>query len=141
MQPSGRIAAVRLPLTVREGIAVFLPVESHACGASNARTSAVANSDTLPEAASRSLRLGNRLFLKLTRLVRSWISSRGTADDAVLTLAILDTQTCLIRAAVLPLAPDLLRGLVDEAAEPHIHHQADCHEYKQRGRTPVTHER
>jgi hypothetical protein len=141
MQPSGRIAAVLIPPAVREGIAVFLPVETHARGSMNARTSAFANSDTLFEAALRSLLLGNLLFLKLTRLVRPCLSARGTADDAVLTLAILDTQTCLIRAAALPRAPNLLHGLIDEAAEPHIHHKANRHEYEQRGRTPVAHER
>ena len=101
---------------------MFLPVETHARDASSVRRFALANTHTLPEAALRSQLLGNRLFLKLTRLVRSWLFIRGTADDAVLTLAILDTQTCLIRAAVLPHAPDLLHGLIDEAAEPHIHH-------------------
>ena len=99
------------------------------------------NPDTRAEAAKRSLLMGNRLFLKLTRLARSWPFTRGTADDAVLTLAILNTQSCLAPWCGPAAPPDLLQGLVDEAAEPHIHHKAYRHEHEQRGRTPVAHKR
>src|SRR5258707_14517114 len=78
----GRIAAVRVPLAVRDVKSVHLVTGTHA-GRSNT------------EAAKRSLLMGNRLLLKLTRLVRCWLAARGTADDAVLTLAILRSQTWL----------------------------------------------
>jgi hypothetical protein len=96
--------------------------------------------DTDREAAKRSLLLGNLLFLKLTRLVRSWPFAE-TADDAVLTLAILSTLVILLRVSALPFSRFYFRGLVDEAAKPYIHHQADRHEDEPRGRTPVAHER
>src|SRR5262245_15982573 len=99
----GRIAVVRLPLAVREGKSVPRVAGTHAgADASSGFVStnpeplsvtgfANTKPDTRTEAAKRSLLMGNRLFLKLTRLARSWLATRGTADDAVLTLAILNT--------------------------------------------------
>src|SRR5882762_272043 len=100
----GRIAAVRVPLAVREGKSVPRVTGTHA-----------GRTDT--EAAMRSLLMGNRLFLKLTRLVRSRLAARGTADDAVLTLAILSTQSCLIPGIGKAVHRNLLQGLIDEAAK------------------------
>src|SRR5215470_15215484 len=92
-----------LPLAVREGKSVPLVAGTHAGAdvspgfvSTNPEPRSVtgfANTkpDTRTEAAKRSLLMGNRLFLKLTRLARSWLATRGTADDAVLTLAILNT--------------------------------------------------
>ena len=63
------------------------------------------NPDTRMQAATRSLLMGNRLFLKLTRLVRSRRTAEGTADDAVLTLTILSTETCLTPGGGLAAVP------------------------------------
>src|SRR5579863_9261261 len=38
-------------------------------------------------------------------------------------------------------ASESVHGLIDEAAEPDIHYQADRHEHEQSGRAAVTHER
>jgi len=67
----GRIAAVRIPLAVREGKAVSQVAGTHAGDISRGAKFVKANSDTRRDAAKRSLLMGNRLFLKLTRLVRS----------------------------------------------------------------------
>jgi len=57
-QTLGRIAAENIPLAVREGNAMSRNAGTHADA-------------TRKRAAKRSLLMGNRLFLKLTRLVRS----------------------------------------------------------------------
>jgi hypothetical protein len=63
-----------------------------------------------------------------------------TADDAVLTLSILNFQTGA--ALSFPAKRSVLAFCsVDEAAEPDIHHQANCQENEQRGRAPIAHER
>src|SRR2546422_8967909 len=67
----GRIAAVRVPLAVREGRSVPRVAGTHAGRTSGNSGFVSTNLDTRTEAAKRSLLKGNRLFLKLTRLVRS----------------------------------------------------------------------
>ena len=86
----------------------------------------------------------------LSRRTRCRRASGPTADDAVLTLKILvavTSENCGGHtyetgedAKAEPRA-GLANGSINEAAEPNIHHQADGHKNKQRGGTPVAHER
>ena len=72
MRLPGRIAAENIPLAVREGNAVFRLAGTHANEPLEGAGFAITNADTPKQAAKRSLLMGNLLFLKLTRLVRSW---------------------------------------------------------------------
>ena len=84
-----------------------------------------------------------RWFLSLSRLVRCRRLPGQTADDAVLTLESYIPKQKLfpVRSAEAGTSHGTGGSSVDEAAKPDIHHQANRQEYKQRGGTPVTHER
>ena len=141
---TGRIAAGFVPADVWEKGAVPGEAGTHA-----EHTGRVVALRSKPE---------GKDFLSLSRLVRCLEITGRTADDAVLTLKILflvaagrptfprtavqlaEVNSFPVRIRQAGMRHTALAGRsVDKAAYPHIHHQTNRQENKQRGGTPVTH--
>lgn len=88
----------------------------------------------------------NRLLM-LSRLIRCRVLAGQTADDAVLILEIFlihDRKAVDYFTGAFRRSKNVTRAggsSVDEAAKPDIHHQANRQKNKQRGGTPITHQR
>jgi hypothetical protein len=83
-------------------------------------------------------RLSSAQLIRLVCRGAEWLAQ--TAEDAVLTRTLPNLSELTSGLSVYG-SPNLVHGLIDEAAEPDIHYQADRHEHKQSGRAAVAHER